>query len=116
MHQTLHPARIALLVLALIVQVGAGVVGACVGADCAMQPPPAGTIAAVCCCDSACAGLVADETVALPSEVLVSTPGFIAQVPFYTLSAARAPLAVTSSHEVARPRLHLFQLNQSYRL
>ena len=116
MHQALHPTRTALLVLALIVQVGAVVVGACVGADCAMQPQPAGSIAAVCCCDSACAGLVADETAALPSEVSVSTPGFIGQAPSYTLSAARAPLAVTSPHEVARPRLHLFQLNQSYRL
>ena len=113
MYKTLYPARTA-LVLALLVQVGAVVVGA--DTDCAMQPPSAGTIAAACCCEADCAGLVADETVTLPSEVLVNTPGVIAQVSFHILPAVRAPLAVTSPHQLARPRLQLFQLNQSYRL
>ena len=115
MYKALHPARTA-LVLALLVLVGGGVVGACADTDCAMQPPSAGTIHAACCCEADCAGLVADETVTLPSEVLVNTPGVIAQVSFHILPAVRAPLAVTSPHQLARPRLHLFQLNQSYRL
>ena len=116
MFKTFHPARTALIVLALLAQVGAVVVGACADTDCAMQPPAAGTIAAAGCCEAGCAGLVADETVTLLSEVLVNTPGVIAQVSFHILPAVRAPLAVTSPHQLARPRLHLFQLNQSYRL
>jgi hypothetical protein len=116
MNRALSPIRSGFAVLALLIQVGAGVAVACVGSDCDMSPPPVGTIAAACCCDGGCDGLVEAEKVSVPPEAPGSAPSVVAHVLIGVLPVATRSPAVASAQQLLRPHLHLFQLHQSYRL
>ena len=116
MHNTFHSIRSALAALVLLAHLGAGAASACTTRGCDMPTPPAGTIAAACCCEVGCGGLVAAEKVSLPSEVTVSSPGVITSVPVSILPVATRPSVVVPTQERPRPHLHLFQLHQSYRI
>jgi hypothetical protein len=116
MNRALHPFRITLAILALLIQVGAGTASACASSACDMAPPPAGTISVDCCCEGGCEGLANAETAALASEVSVHTSATTAQVLLHILPPASMPRTPISVHEGSASPQHLFQLYQSYRL
>jgi hypothetical protein len=115
MHSTSHSARITFIAFALLLLVG-DAVAACAWVECGMQPPPADTITAVCCCDSECAGIVADEMVQPTSEVSIGLLGATIARVLLTQPVVPDPLASQFVHPTARSGPSLFQLYQSYRL